>query len=135
MWRDSLAPPAQRRSRDISSRSRTSLAPGTSTAGRLCETMQRSRWATNDVGFRRERRAAARRHKNPLRIHRASVDDLERFEEVVVVLPSGPANPLQREALTRGQRQVIVVGSEPADLIHVKHGRVKTATLDLKMFE
>ena len=30
---------------------------------------------------------------------------------------------------------MIVVGSEPADLIHVKHGRVKTATLDLKMFE
>jgi len=92
-------------------------------------------WFEGSAGQRREARAAARRHKNPLRIHRASVKDIERFEEVVVVLPSGPANPLQREPLTRGQRQVIVVGSEPGDLVHLEHGGVKTATLDLKTFE
>ena len=92
-------------------------------------------WFEGSAAQRREARAAARRHKNPLRIHRASVKDIERFEEVVVVLPSGPANPLQREPLTRGQRQVIVVGSEPGDLVHLEHGRVKTATLDLKTFE
>jgi len=94
-----------------------------------------ARWFEGSAAQRREARAAARRHKNPLRIHRASVKDIERFEEVVVVLPSGPANPLQREPLTRGQRQVIVVGSEPGDLVHLEHGGVKTATLDLKTFE
>ena len=92
-------------------------------------------WFEGSAAQRREARAAARRHKNPLRIHRASVKDIERFEEVVVVLPSGPANPLQREPLTRGPRQVIVVGSEPGDLVPLEHGGVKTATLDLKTFE
>ena len=51
-------------------------------------------WFAGTAAHRREARAAARRHKNPLRVHRASADDLERFEEVVIVLPSGPANPL-----------------------------------------
>jgi len=92
-------------------------------------------WFAGTAAHRREARAAARRHKNPLRVHRASADDLERFEEVVIVLPSGPANPLQRERLTRGRRQLIVVGSEPADLVHLPRDGVRTATLDLKTFD
>jgi len=92
-------------------------------------------WFGGSADTRREARAAARRHKNPLRIHRASAADVGRFEEVIIVLPSGSANPLQRERLTRGRRQLVVMGSDPADLELVERRRARTATLDLEPFE
>jgi tRNA G18 (ribose-2'-O)-methylase SpoU len=92
-------------------------------------------WFEGSAATRREARAAARRHKNPLRIHRASTNDFERFEEIVVVVPSGSAKPLQRERLTHGRRQLIVLGSRPAELDRVAHGRLTIATLNLEAFE
>jgi hypothetical protein len=92
-------------------------------------------WFEGSDAKRREARAAARRHKNPLRVHRGSVDDLERFDEVVVVLPSGSARPLQRERLTRGRHQLVLVGSRAADVEHIAHRRLTIATLDLKSSE
>ena len=89
-------------------------------------------WFEGSAAERREARAAARRHKNPLHVHRASADDLERFEEVVVVLPSGSADALQHERLTRGRHQVVVVGMGSTDLDRFAHARVRLVTLDLK---
>lgn len=92
-------------------------------------------WFAGSAAERREARAAARRHKNPLLVHRASAADLERFDEVIVVLPSGSANPLQRERFTRGRHQLVVVGSERSDLERIAQRRVRFATLDLKPSE
>jgi hypothetical protein len=67
-------------------------------------------WFDGSGAVRREARAAARRHKNPLRIQRATLDNAARFEEIVLVTPCGPGTALQRERLTHGKGQLIIVG-------------------------
>jgi tRNA G18 (ribose-2'-O)-methylase SpoU len=89
-------------------------------------------WFDGPAAVRREARAAARRHKNALRIHRATLDHAARFEEVVVVVPSGRATPIQRERLTRGRRQVVVVGVPPEEADVIAPGRVRVASLGLQ---
>jgi tRNA G18 (ribose-2'-O)-methylase SpoU len=88
-------------------------------------------WFEGPAAVRREARAAARRHKNPLRIHRATLRSAARFDKVVLVTPSARATPLQREKLVGGQRQLIVVGAEAAELATVAMDRLRIATLDL----
>ena len=89
-------------------------------------------WFEGPASIRREARAAARRYKNPLRIHRATLEHASRFDDVRVVVPSGDAAPLQRERLTRGRSQVIVVGALPEDLESIAPGRVRVASLRLE---
>jgi hypothetical protein len=72
-------------------------------------------WFDGPNHIRREAYAAARRHKNPLRAHRATIGLPSAFEEVVFVLPAGEAPPLERLALARGRRQLIVVGAHIQD--------------------
>lgn len=88
-------------------------------------------WFDGPSAIRREARAAARRHKNPIRIHRASVEHASRFDEVVVVSPSSDATPIQRSRLTRGGRQLIVVGAAPSELERVASTPVRLASLRL----
>jgi tRNA G18 (ribose-2'-O)-methylase SpoU len=92
-------------------------------------------WFEGAAAVRREARAAARRHKNPLRIHRATLQSAARFDEIVLVTPSALSTPLQRERLVRGQRQLIVVGAEAPELAAVASGRLRITTLDLSPIE
>ncbi|MBO3744781.1 hypothetical protein J5X84_01785 [Streptosporangiaceae bacterium NEAU-GS5] len=89
-------------------------------------------WFDGPSSVRREARAAARRHKNPLRVHRATLDHAARFEDVVLVTPSGPGTALHRERLTRGPSQLIVVGAHPDDLPPDVADRARIATLGLE---
>jgi tRNA G18 (ribose-2'-O)-methylase SpoU len=88
-------------------------------------------WFEGTAAVRREARAAARRHKNPLRVHRADLRSAARFEEIVLVNASGTGPPLRRERLTRGQRQLVVIGATPSELSTVASDRLRIATLDL----
>jgi len=60
------------------------------------------------------------------------VDHVSRFDDVVVVLPSSKAAPIQRERLTRGRGQVIVVGASPEEVESVVPDRVRVASLRLE---
>lgn len=92
-------------------------------------------WFDGSAAVRREARAAARRHKNPLRVHRATRDDAARWAEIVLVTPSGPGTPLHRERLTHGSRQLVVVGARPDEMGPGFRHRVRIATLGLEPFE
>jgi len=92
-------------------------------------------WFGGSSAARREARAAARRHKNPLRIHPARLDSAARFEEIVLVTASGPGTPLQRERLTHGNRQLVIVGARPHEMGASEAGRVRIATLGLEPVE
>jgi tRNA G18 (ribose-2'-O)-methylase SpoU len=89
-------------------------------------------WFDGPHAQRREARAAARRHKNPLHVRRAPPDFLAGFDEVVLVTPSGPGRDLPRQPLTRGRRQVIVIGAPANDLEPVCGDRLRVATLGLR---
>src|SRR5262249_11662452 len=89
-------------------------------------------WYDGSSAVRREARAAARRHKNPLRVHPATLGSVARYSEIVLVTPSGPGTPLQRERPTHGNRQLIVVGARPDQLMPNASGRVQLASLDLE---
>ena len=89
-------------------------------------------WFGGSSAVRREARAAARRHKNPLRVHRATLDIATRFAEIVLVTPSGPGTPLQRENLTHGSRQLVVVGASPNEIDANATTRARVATLGLE---
>ena len=89
-------------------------------------------WFDGSSGVRREARAAARRHKNPLRVHRATLDYAARYEQIVFVTPSGPGRPLQREGLTHGNRQLIIVGASLKELGASATDRARVATLGLE---
>jgi tRNA G18 (ribose-2'-O)-methylase SpoU len=92
-------------------------------------------WFEGPAAVRREARAAARRSKNPLRVHRATLDNSARYEEILLVTPTGPGKPLQRERLAHGSRQLVVVGARPDEMgTDVMH-RVRIATLDLEPIE
>jgi tRNA G18 (ribose-2'-O)-methylase SpoU len=88
-------------------------------------------WFEGTAAVRREARAAARRHKNPLRIHRADLRSTARFEEIVLVSAFGTGPALQRERLIRGQRQLLVIGATPNELSEVASDRLRVTTLDL----
>ena len=88
-------------------------------------------WFDGTAAVRREARAAARRHKNPLRIHRADLRSTSRFEEIVLVSAFGTGPALQRERLIRGQRQLLVIGATPNELSEVASDRLRVTTLDL----
>jgi tRNA G18 (ribose-2'-O)-methylase SpoU len=70
-------------------------------------------WFEGGHHQRREARAAARRHKNPLRVRRAPANLVARFDEVLVLSPGGPGVPINRARLTRGRSQLIVIGAPP----------------------
>jgi len=92
-------------------------------------------WFEGTAAARREARAAARRHKNPLRIHRADLRSAMRFEEIVLVSAFGPAPPLRREPLNRGQRQLVVIGATLDEVSNVAADRLRVATLGLVPME
>jgi tRNA G18 (ribose-2'-O)-methylase SpoU len=100
-------------------------------------------WFDGDHAVRREARAAARRHKNRLRVHGFQLADTVRFKEVVAVLPHAEVDgeatttdvrPLARERIYAGRAQLLVIGvaaerlDELADLIGP---RLRVATLGL----
>jgi tRNA G18 (ribose-2'-O)-methylase SpoU len=68
-------------------------------------------WFEGGHHQRREARAAARRHKNPLRVRRAPTGLAARFDDVQVVIPSGAGAIVNRARLTRGRSQLIVIGA------------------------
>jgi len=70
-------------------------------------------WFEGGHHRRREARAAARRHKNPLRVRRAPTGLVTRFHDVLFLTASGPGVPINRARLTRGRSQLIVVGAPP----------------------
>jgi tRNA(Leu) C34 or U34 (ribose-2'-O)-methylase TrmL len=88
-------------------------------------------WFEGTAATRREARAAARRHKNPLRIHRADVRSVARFDEIVLVSASEGTTPLHRERLVRGQHQLVVIGGTSDDLSRIAADRLRVSTLEL----
>jgi tRNA G18 (ribose-2'-O)-methylase SpoU len=89
-------------------------------------------WFDGPHAQRREARAAARRHKNPLHVRRAPAEFLAGFDEVVAVVSSGPGRDLPRQPLTRGRRQVVVIGAEAQALEALCGDRLRVATLGLQ---
>ena len=87
-------------------------------------------WFAGEHGRRREARAAARRHKNPLRVRPGDPAIAERFDEVVVVVPHGEGAPLARERLAHGARQLVVIGAAP-ERVGALAENVRVATLGL----
>lgn len=92
-------------------------------------------WFHGPAGVRREARAAARRFKNPLLVRPASVDATRSYEWIILVTRWGPGAPLARVALTRGARQLVVVGVDPQRLLAAESPRVTVASLGLQPSE
>lgn len=92
---------------------------------------RRAGWFDGPHAQRREARAAARRHKNPLRVRRAPPGLAAMFEEVVVVSPWGPGRPLRRQSLARGRRQLVVMGGPPPQPDDRVSSQIGLATLGL----
>lgn len=92
-------------------------------------------WFDGSHGVRREARAAARAFKNPLRVRRAALDDLAAFEEIVVVDRSEGQSVINRERLSRGRRQAVVLGASPDEVEAAAPGRVRVASLGLERVE
>lgn len=89
-------------------------------------------WFDGPAAIRREAMAAARRHKNALRVRRATLRSAAQFEEVVVIIPWGSAPPVKRARLAHGQRQLVVIGASPEDIDAIGVEGVHYATLDLQ---
>jgi tRNA G18 (ribose-2'-O)-methylase SpoU len=89
-------------------------------------------WFDGPGPVRREARAAARRHKNPLRIHRATLEVATRFDEILLLTASADATGLARERLARGRRQLVIVGAEPHEVTSIASERMRIASLGLK---
>ena len=89
-------------------------------------------WFDGPHAARREARAAARRHKNPLRVRRAIPEFTDGFREIVLVAPHGPGRALGRERLARGRDQLVVIGLAPGPVQAAAPGRVRVATLNLE---
>jgi len=90
-------------------------------------------WFDGNHSHRPEARAAARRHKNPLRIRRASLDiAAARFDEIVAVTPWGPGPPLARERLTRGRAQLVVIGADAERVTALVDANTRVVTLGLE---
>ncbi len=89
-------------------------------------------WFDGPHAQRREARAAARWHKNPLHVRRAHAGFTSGFEEIVVITPSGPGQALTRERLARGRRQAVLIGQAPDQVQAAATGRVRVASLGLR---
>jgi len=89
-------------------------------------------WFDGEHHQRREARAAARRHKNPLRVRRAPTGLAARFDEVLVVSPHGQGAPAGRARLTRGRSQLIVIGAPPNAIASLAAEGAGTITLGLQ---
>ena len=89
-------------------------------------------WFDGEHSQRTEARAAARRHKNPLRVRRASLEIISRFDDVVVVAPAGQGPPFTRERLARGRTQLIIIGAEADRIASIPGENVRIATLGLE---
>lgn len=89
-------------------------------------------WFGGSSAVRREARAAARSHKNPLRVHRATLDIASQYPEIVLVTPSGPGMTLQRANLARGNRQLVIVGVPSDEIDAGAAARARVATLGLE---
>ena len=93
-------------------------------------------WFAGSSNVRREARAAARRHKNPLRVHPTTlVESASRYDEIVVVTASGAGRPLSRERLARGLRQLVIVGAKPEEVPPVAGRHVTVPSLGLEPME
>jgi tRNA G18 (ribose-2'-O)-methylase SpoU len=93
-------------------------------------------WFSGSANVRREARAAARRHKSPLRVHPATLgESATRYDEIVLVAASGAGPPLSRERLTRGVRQLVVVGANPDEVPAVAAKRITIVSLGLQTIE
>jgi tRNA G18 (ribose-2'-O)-methylase SpoU len=93
-------------------------------------------WFAGSPNVRREARAAARRYKNPLRVHPTTlVESASRYDEIVLVTASGAGRPLSRERLTRGLRQLVIVGVNPEEAPAAAGRHVTLASLDLQPME
>jgi tRNA G18 (ribose-2'-O)-methylase SpoU len=88
-------------------------------------------WFEGSAATRREARAAARRHKNPLRVQRATLADLDRFDDVLVVLGSGKRVPLEQKRVARGRRQLVVVGLDANEVNGLAAAPIEVASLQL----
>jgi hypothetical protein len=60
------------------------------------------------------------------------LDSAARYERIVLVTPSGPGTPLQREGLARGDRQLVIVGASASELGASATDRLTVATLGLE---
>jgi len=89
-------------------------------------------WFNGEHHQMREARAAARRHKNPLRVRRATIELATRFEEVLVITAAGTAPRITREQLTHGRRQLVVIGLPTAEIPDLSAANIKTASLALE---
>ena len=89
-------------------------------------------WFDGPHARRREARAAARRHKNPLHVRPAQLGVTAGFGEVVVITPWGPGRPVSRERFARGRRLVVVIGLAPEQVQASPGARIRTATLGLR---
>jgi hypothetical protein len=89
-------------------------------------------WFEGDHHRRREARAAARRQKNPLRVRRASLATATRFEEIVLIAPERNGPRITRATLTRGRRQLIIIGALSDDLPEDLVANVRVASLGLQ---
>jgi SpoU rRNA Methylase family len=89
-------------------------------------------WFDGPPALRRESRAAARRHKNPLHVRRSSSGLAAGFEDVVVVSPAGPGRVITRQPLARGRRQLVVIGAGPEQVAALPRARLRVATLGLR---
>jgi hypothetical protein len=89
-------------------------------------------WFDGPHARRREARAAARRHKNPLHVRRAPPGVTDGFGEIVVITPWGPGRPVSRERFARGRRLAVVIGQAPEQVQAPPAVRIRMATLGLR---
>lgn len=89
-------------------------------------------WFDGPHPRRREARAAARRHKNPLHVRRAPPGVTAGFGEIVVITPWGPGRPVSRERFSRGHRLAVVIGLAPEQVQAPPGVRIRVATLGLR---
>lgn len=89
-------------------------------------------WFDGQHARRREARAAARRHKNPLHVRRAPPGFTAGFGEIVVITPWGPGRPVSRERFARGRRLAVVIGLAPEQIQAPPAARIRMATLGLR---
>jgi hypothetical protein len=93
-------------------------------------------WFAGSPNVRREARAAARRHKNPLRVHPTTLaESASRYDEIVLVTASGAGRPPPRARLARGLRQLVIVGANPNEAPAAAGSRVTLASLGLQPVE
>lgn len=92
-------------------------------------------WFDGPSSIRREAFAAARRHKNALRVHRGTAAMADRFDEIVLLRLWGDGTPIQQVRLTHGRRQLVIAGARTEDIARIGRERVRLASLDLHATE